>query len=96
MHFHTSCRFCLFSFLFVSRGRKFYGKTLVEGIQSPSETIYMPHFTHHTVYNLDETVAVGDNPFFSTAIEESALALYQGRPTGFAHINGSKVVTHNG
>ena len=33
----------------------------------------MPHYTPHAVYNLEETVAVGDNPFFTSAIEEAAM-----------------------
>ena len=45
-------------------------------MQSPGETIYMPNYQAHAVYNLDETVAVGDNPFFNTAIEESAFDLF--------------------
>lgn len=75
------------------RGRKFYGNVLVEGIQSPTETLYMPHSTHHAVYNLDETIAVGDNLLFSTAIEEAAFELYHKKNTEFTHI--SKLV-HGG
>ena len=37
----------------------------------------MPHYTHHAVYNLDETVAVGDNPLFGTAVEKSAFEFYK-------------------
>ena len=50
---------------------------------------------HHAVCNLDETVAVGDNPFFSTAIEESAFELYQTKFVEFAHINGPEVYIDN-
>ena len=59
------------------RGRRFYGKPAIEGVQYRSETIYMPHFINHAVYNLDQTVAVGDNPFYNTAIEESAFQLFK-------------------
>lgn len=51
----------------------------------------MPHYTHHAVYNLDETVAIGDNPFFSTAIEESAFYLYQNKFSDFAYFNISDI-----
>ena len=57
------------------RLRKFYGQTLTEWVQNPGEVVYMPHYTPHAVYNLDETVAVGDNPFYTTAIEEAAFEL---------------------
>ena len=54
----------------------------------------MPHYTHHAVYNLDETVAVSENPFFSAAIEESAFELYQTKYLPFAHVNESKAFVH--
>ena len=79
------------------RNRQFYGRTLVEGIQSPGETIYMPHYVHHAVYNLDETVAVGDNPFYSTAIEEAVFQLYKAKDNfGFAYAKGSQIYVHKG
>ena len=70
-----------------SRNRQFYGKTLVEGILAPGETVYMPHFTPHIVYNLDETVAVSDNPYFATALEESAFHLHRREIVQFARIH---------
>ena len=51
----------------------------------------MPHYMPHAVYNLDETIAVGDNPFFSAAIEESAFELYLKKSIHFAYMNGSEV-----
>ena len=60
------------------RSRRFYGKPVIEGVQHRSETLYMPHFINHAVYNLGETVAVTDNPFYNTAIEESAFQLFKG------------------
>ena len=77
------------------RGRKFYGKPVVEGVQRRSETLYMPHYTPHAVYNLDQTVAVGDNPFFSTAIEQSAFDLYRNGYNDFAYIK-DKIYLHKG
>ena len=56
----------------------------------------MPHYTHHAVYNLDETVAVGDNPFFSTAIEEAAFRLHQNEDFGFVHGNASGIFVNEG
>ena len=75
---------------------KFYGKTLTEAIQSPGEIVYAPNYLPHAVYNLDETVAVGDNPYFSTAIEESAYELHHKKRIAFAQWDGSKVVIANG
>ena len=39
----------------------------------PGETLYLPHHLAHAVYNVDDSVAVGDNPFFLSAIEQSAI-----------------------
>ena len=79
------------------RNYQFYGKTLIEGIQSAGETIYMPHYVNHAVYNLDETVAVGENPFYTTAIEEAAFQLYKSQYNfGFAHANGSRILVRKG
>ena len=78
------------------RNRKFYGKLLTEAIQSPGETVYAPNHLPHSVYNLDETVAVGDNPFFSTAIEESAYDLYHKKNVYFASMEGNEVSIANG
>lgn len=78
------------------RGIKFYGKTLTEAIQSPGEIVYAPNYLPHSVYNLDETVAVGDNPYFSTAIDDSAYELYHKKRVEFAQLDGTKVVFANG
>ena len=45
-------------------------------MQAPGETVYVPHFAPHSVYNIDEVVSVSDNPYFSTAIEESANLIF--------------------
>ena len=68
----------------------------MEGIQYPGETMYMPHYVHHSVYNLDQTVAVGDNPFFSTAIEESVFELYKNDYIGYGYMNESAAHIHQG
>ena len=78
------------------RGRRFYGKPVIEGVQFRSETIYMPHYMNHAVYNLDQTVAVGDNPFYDTAIEESALQLFEKGSNGYSKINDSRILLHKG
>ena len=78
------------------RHLKFYGKSITEGVQYPGETMYMPHYIYHGVYNLDQTVAVGDNPFFSTAIEESAFEFYKNRRIGYGFINESVAYIHQG
>ena len=73
------------------RGRRFYGKPVVEGVQYRSETIYMPHYMYHAVYNFDQTVAVGDNPFYNTAIEESAFRLFEDGQNGYSYIKDFRV-----
>lgn len=73
------------------RGRTFYGKPVIEGVQHYSETVYMPHYINHAVYNLDQTVAVGDNPFYSTAIEESAFQLFRHGRNEYSNIQGSHI-----
>ena len=68
----------------------------MEGVQCPSETVYMPHATYHGVFNLDKTVAVGDNLLFSTAIEESAFHLYETGANGYAVVKNSQIYIHKG
>lgn len=65
-------------------------------VQSPGETIYMPNYQAHAVYNLDETVAVGDNPFFNTAIEESAFDLFHRKINEFGRLNGTEIMIKQG
>ena len=69
---------------------------MLEVVQSPGETIYMPNYQAHAVYNLDETVAVGDNPFFTTAIEESAFDLFNRKVIEFGRLNGTEIIIHQG
>ena len=83
------------------RSRQFYGKPVIEGVQHRSETLYMPHFINHAVYNLGETVAVTDNPFYNTAIEESAFQLFKGgnkllRGNEYSRIEDSRINLHPG
>ena len=83
------------------RGRRFYGKPVIEGVQHRSETLYMPHFINHAVYNLGETVAVTDNPFYNTAIEESAFQLFKGgnkllSGNEYSRIEDSRINLHPG
>ena len=74
------------------RGRKFYGKPIIEGVQHPSETIYMPNYINHAVYNLDKTVGIGDNPFYSTAIEESAFQLFRKGSNPYSYIEDLQIL----
>ena len=78
------------------RKRKFYGKSILEGIQAPGETVYVPHFTPHSVYNLDDVVSLSDNPYYSTAVEESANLLFHTKFNHFARLNGSDVLVYQG
>merc|ERR1712110_827274 len=59
------------------RGIEFYGKTITEAVQVVGETLYAPNFFPHAVLNLDQTVAITDNPYFPTAIDESAFELHK-------------------
>ena len=38
---------------YFNRGRLFYGSEIKSGLQGPGETLYMPHFVEHAVYNVD-------------------------------------------
>ena len=69
---------------------------MIEGVQYPSETICMPHHINHAVYNLDKTVAVGDNPFFNTAIEESAFELCRDGRNAYGYIKDFEIYLHKG
>ena len=65
-------------------------------MQAPGETVYVPHFTPHSVYNIDEVVSVSDNPYFSTAIEESANLIFHTRNNQFGKFNGTELIVHKG
>ena len=78
------------------RGGRFYGKPVMEGVQHRSETIYMPHYVSHAVYNLDQTVAVGDNPFYDTAIEESAFQLFRTGSNEYSEIKDLRILLYEG
>jgi hypothetical protein len=52
------------------RDRNFFGQKVISGVQIAGETLFMPHLIFHSVYNLDWTVAVGDNLLYSSALEE--------------------------
>ena len=78
------------------RGRRFYGKPVMEGVQHRSETLYMPHYVSHAVYNLDQTVAVGDNPFYDTAIEESAFQLFRTGSNEYSQIKDLRILLYEG
>ena len=63
--------------------------------------MYVPNNVPHAVYNLDETVAMNDKPYFHTAIEESAFQFFHHqkktkKPTFFARFNGTEIVINNG
>ena len=58
---------------------------------SAGETMYIPNLIPHAVYNLDETVAVAGNPYYATAIDESAYYTLNRNRTWFSRINGSNM-----
>ena len=80
----------------ISRDKRFYGKSVLEGIQAPGETIYVPHFTPHSVYNTDEVVSVHDKPYFSTAIEESANLIFHTKYHRCCKFNGTDLIVRKG
>ena len=51
---------------------------------------------NHAVYNLDQTVAVGDNPFYDTAIEEFAYRLFKTGSNGYSHIKDLRILPNEG
>ena len=51
--------------------------------------MHIPNLIPHAVYNLDETVAVAGNPYYATAIDESAYDTFNKNRTWFSKINGS-------
>ena len=81
------------------RSRRFYGKPVIEGVQHRSETMYIPHYMNHAIYNLDQTVAVADSPFYSTAIEESAFQLFKAEnkgSNGYSRIEDLQIILSPG
>ena len=54
------------------RGRKWYGKTILETIQGPGETIYVPHNMGHAILNLDENLSLTENFLPESALGELA------------------------
>ena len=78
------------------RGRRFYGKPVIEGVQHRSETMYIPHYMNHAIYNLDQTVAVADSPFYSTAIEESAFQLFRNGMNPYSYIKDFQIHLYKG
>ena len=65
-------------------------------MQAPGETVYVPHFTPHSVYNVDEVVSVSDNPYFSTAIEESANLIFHTKYNHFGKFDGTELIVRKG
>ena len=56
----------------------------------------MPNYQPHAVYNMDETVAVTDNLYFNTAIEESAFQLMHQKHLIFSKMNGAEILINPG
>jgi ribosomal protein L16 Arg81 hydroxylase len=48
----------------------FYGHKIHSGVQTGGDTLYMPNYIHHSVFNLEENVAVGDNYLYASSFEE--------------------------
>ena len=53
--------------------------------------MYIPNLVPHAVYNVDETVSVAWNPYYATAIDESAYDTLVNNHTCFARVNGSNI-----
>ena len=56
--------------IFIFRDRVFYGQRMKTFLQKSGETLYMPHLTLHSVWNLTPTIAIGDNPLYDSSFIE--------------------------
>ena len=54
------------------RDKTWYGQNVIEAIQKPGETIYIPHGQAHAVLNLDENLSVTENFLSLGAMDELA------------------------
>jgi hypothetical protein len=57
----------------------FYGQKIHSGLQVGGETLYMPHWIYHSVYNVANTMAVGDNFLLASSFEEMAVSIDEHR-----------------
>jgi hypothetical protein len=59
------------------KDKKFYGKRVVEFVQQPGDVLYLPNGMPHTIFNIDDNVALTENYLFddgvSTLVRSMAL-----------------------
>ena len=52
------------------RGKKWYGNTVREFVQSPGETLYMPANMAHAIMNVEDNMSVTENYFLIDSLED--------------------------
>ncbi len=78
------------------RKSSWFGRGIVETVQGPGETIYVPHGMGHSVLNLDENVSVTENFLPSTALDEMAqFFAYSMNPFHFESAGASERIWKN-
>lgn len=56
--------------VFFFRERVFYGQKIKTFLQESGETLYMPHFVSHAVWNIETSIALGENPLYESSFVE--------------------------
>jgi len=51
------------------RNKKYYGKTVIEYVQEPGEVFFLPNGMPHTVFNIDDNVALTENYLFPDKLQ---------------------------
>merc|ERR1740128_1504909 len=51
-----------------SRIKKFYGKRVVQFVQQPGDVLYLPNGMPHTIFNVDDNVALTENYLFDDGV----------------------------
>ena len=54
----------------LSHLRKWYGSTVVEFVQGPGETIYMPGNLAHAIMNIEDNISVTENYFLVDSLDD--------------------------
>ena len=49
---------------------RYYGKEVLEFVQLPGEVLYLPYQMPHTIFNIDDNIALTENYLFMDALPE--------------------------
>ena len=60
------------------RGRTWYGRSVVEFLQRPGDTLYLPPRMAHAILNLEENISLTENYFLADSLEELIHGLMMG------------------